>query len=87
MNEEQLEELEALKFLFLDGEIVTQEENTLELQISIPELETRPFIVFQIIWPQNYPADPLLFTFNDSRLRRSTKEAIAEKINKIVHLN
>ncbi|CAG9311922.1 unnamed protein product [Blepharisma stoltei] len=87
MNAEQLEELEALQFMLMEGEFVRQDGNLLELQIPIPQLETRPFISFEIIWPENYPTNPLIFTISDNRLSQNTKDDLTQKIAKIAEEN
>mmetsp|Transcript_27489 Transcript_27489/g.27147 ORF Transcript_27489/g.27147 Transcript_27489/m.27147 type:complete len:107 (-) Transcript_27489:183-503(-) len=87
MNAEQQEELEALQFMLMEGELVRQDGNLLELQIPIPQLETRPFISFEIIWPENYPTNPLIFTISDNRLSQNTKDDLTQKVAKIAEEN
>ena len=85
MNEEQQEELEALQYLFLEGELLSQEANILELCIPLPELP-RP-LSFQVIWPENYPQEPLVFSLTDSRVPEALKRQIETHASQVAEEN
>jgi len=85
MNEDQQEELEALQYLFLEGELLSQEANILELCVPLPELP-RP-LSFQVIWPENYPQEPLVFSLTDSRVPEALKRQIETHASQVAEDN
>lgn len=78
MNNEQLEELEALSYIF------TSEEMQRDEQVFQFILSDTLNLKFQIVWPQDYPTCALIVAFNDNRIKRSLKLQIEKDCNEFV---
>jgi hypothetical protein len=78
MNAEQLEELEALGYIFNDSEM-HRDANLFEFLVNFENS-----LKITIIWPQSYPECALIATINDNRLSRPVKEELEVKINQFV---
>lgn len=70
MNNEQLEELEALSYIFTENEM-ERDKNVFEF--LFPECES---LKIQIIWPESYPTCALLVSLIDPRVKKATKELV-----------
>ena len=78
MNSDQLEELEALSYIFLNNEM-EREKNMLEFFMS----DCDNFKI-QMIWPLDYPSCALIVCVTDQRLRESLREEIENECNLLV---
>lgn len=81
MNNEQLEELEALGYIFTETEM-QREKNVFEFTLSEGE-----GLKIQIIWPESYPECALLFSVIDYRLRSALRKTIESEVNAFVNPN
>ncbi|OMJ75442.1 hypothetical protein SteCoe_25409 [Stentor coeruleus] len=75
MNNEQLEELEALGYIFTETEM--QRDNRV-FEFTLSEGES---LKIQIIWPESYPECALLFSIIDYRVRSSLRKTIESEVN------
>ena len=78
MNTEQLEEYEALTYIFTSNEMEC-EGNVLEFKMN--ECDG---LRLQIIWPANYPSCALIFTVIDPRVKKSLRTQIDQECNELV---
>lgn len=78
MNNEQLEELEALSYIF------TSEEMQRDDQVFQFILNDTLDLKFQIVWPQDYPSCALIVAVNDNRVKRTLKLQIERECNEFV---
>lgn len=78
MNSEQLEELEALGYIFNESEMQI-DENRFEFLVN-PEQS----LFVQIVWPESYPTCALLFAISDNRLARTFAKEIEQEVNQFV---
>jgi hypothetical protein len=80
MNNEQLEELEALSYIFINNEM-ERDNSVFEFK-----LEECANFRFQVIWPLSYPSSPLIFSIPDPRIPDSLKSCIEQECNDLVPL-
>ena len=80
MNNDQLEELEALSYIFT--------ENEMERDNSVLEFHLKECLdlKFQMVWPSNYPFSALIFSISDSRMGPDLKKAIENECNEFVRI-
>lgn len=81
MNNDQLEELEAISYIFTSEEI--QRDDSV-FEFTIKECQN---LRIQIIWPQDYPSCALIVAVNDNRVKRGLKLQLEKECNEFVSDN